>query len=96
MKPRYRERRRGAVFTLRSWLSIIFGLVLIEFLANEVGPPIIGCGIKGNLNYNTGERIYHVRGQEYHWQTRINWLKGERWFCSEEDARKAGWRKARR
>jgi hypothetical protein len=89
-------RRGGALFTMLAWLSIIFVGVLIGILANEVGPPIVGCGIKGNLSYNTGERIYHVRGQEYYWQTRINWLKGERWFCSEEDARKAGWRKARR
>ncbi len=48
---------------MRAWLSIIFVGVLIGILANEVGPPIVGCGIKGNLSYNTGERIYHVRGQ---------------------------------
>ncbi|MER9469986.1 hypothetical protein [Mesorhizobium sp. M0220] len=43
----------------------------------------------------TGERVYHDPGQEYYWDTRINLLKGERWFCSEEAARKAGWRKSR-
>lgn len=54
------------------------------------------CNIKGNISINTGERIYHVPGQEYYSQTRISLLKGERWFCSEEEARAAGWRKARR
>jgi hypothetical protein len=44
----------------------------------KIGRPIIGCGIKGNLSYNTGERIYHVRCQECYWQTRIDWLKSER------------------
>ncbi len=57
------------------------------------GPGAIGCNIKGNISIN-GERIYHMPGQDYYDATRINLLKGERWFCSEEAARKAGWRKA--
>lgn len=55
-----------------------------------------GCVIKGNISINTGERIYHVPGQEYYNPTRISPEYGERWFCSEADARAAGWRKARR
>jgi hypothetical protein len=51
--------------------------------------------VKGNISFNTREKIYHVPGQEYYWQTRINWLNGERWFCSEMAARQAGWRKSR-
>ncbi len=74
------------------------GLVVIAVLvaAFEIGPLLVGCGIKGNISYNTGEQIYHVHGQEYYWATRINLFKGERWFCSEEAARAAGWRKALR
>lgn len=53
------------------------------------------CRIKGNISVNTGERIYHVPGQEYYEETRISREKGERWFCSENDARAAGWRKSR-
>lgn len=53
----------------------------------------IGCDIKGNVS-DSGERIYHVSGQKYYGETVINPLRGERWFCSEEAARKAGWRKA--
>ncbi|MGX5830110.1 sunset domain-containing protein [Mesorhizobium sp. 43Arga] len=56
----------------------------------------IGCTIKGNISINTGERIYHVPGQEHYWETRISPQYGERWFCTEEEARAAGWRKARR
>ncbi|MGX5827344.1 sunset domain-containing protein [Mesorhizobium sp. 43Arga] len=55
-----------------------------------------GCNIKGNISINTGERIYHVLGQEHYWETRISPQYGERWFCTEEEARAAGWRKARR
>lgn len=54
------------------------------------------CNIKGNISVDTGERIYHVPGQEYYHKTRIQFLDGERWFCSEADARSAGWRRARR
>lgn len=54
-----------------------------------------GCNIKGNISAK-GERIYHVPGQKYYSQTKISEGKGERWFCSEAEARQAGWRKARR
>jgi endonuclease YncB( thermonuclease family) len=54
------------------------------------------CNIKGNISISTGERIYHVPGQEHYDETVISIGKGERWFCSEDEARAAGWRKARR
>jgi len=53
------------------------------------------CRIKGNINAR-GERIYHMPGQEHYDRTRISVAKGERWFCSESEARAAGWRPARR
>jgi hypothetical protein len=52
------------------------------------------CNIKGNVN-TRGEKIYHVPGQRYYNQTRISASHGERWFCSEEEARAAGWRKSK-
>ncbi len=54
------------------------------------------CNIKGNVSINTGERIYHVPGQTFYSETVINSRYGERWFCSEAEARAAGWRRARR
>ena len=54
-----------------------------------------GCNIKGNVSIETGERIYHVPGQKYYHDTRIVSEYGERWFCSESEARRAGWRKSR-
>lgn len=53
-----------------------------------------GCNIKGNISMNTGERIFHVPGQEHYGETRISLTHGERWFCSEAEAHAAGWRKA--
>ena len=53
------------------------------------------CRIKGNIS-RKGERIYHVPSAQHYERTRINTTKGERWFCSEAEARAAGWRRARR
>ncbi|GGF38118.1 hypothetical protein GCM10011321_31300 [Youhaiella tibetensis] len=52
------------------------------------------CNIKGNVN-TKGERIYHVPGQKYYNDTVIQPSHGERWFCSEEEARAAGWRRSK-
>lgn len=57
--------------------------------------PGSGCNIKGNISLNTGGRIYHVPGQRYYHDTRVSLPRGERWFCSEAEARKAGWRRSR-
>jgi len=56
--------------------------------------PKSGCPIKGNIN-SKGERIYHVPGRGSYAQTEINEGAGERWFCSEDEARQAGWRAPR-
>jgi len=61
---------------------------------NTIAPSIdsSGCKIKGNIN-SKGHRIYHVPGSRDYSKTVITESKGERWFCSEEEARQAGWRK---
>jgi endonuclease YncB( thermonuclease family) len=53
------------------------------------------CLIKGNIS-SSGGRIYHVPGGEFYERTVIDTAKGERWFCSEAEARVAGWRPSRR
>lgn len=57
--------------------------------------PGSGCNIKDNMSIDSGERIYHVPGQRYYNGTRISPQQGEHWLCSEQEARQAGWRKAR-
>src|SRR5262245_57071595 len=81
--------RPGKIF-----VSIIAFLV-IACAALEFGPPLVGCPIKGNISIHTERRLYHFPGQLYYFTTRINWFRGERWFCSEAAARAAGWRKAK-
>lgn len=73
-----------------------------QFTADAEQPPIPAasispqsCDIKGNISLNTGERIYHVPGQEFYDSTVIRTEYGERWFCTEAEARAAGWRRAK-
>jgi endonuclease YncB( thermonuclease family) len=61
--------------------------------ANDNAPT--HCQFKGNISAK-GERIYHMPGQQAYGVTQINPGAGEQWFCSENDARAAGWRKALR
>ncbi len=53
-----------------------------------------GCAIKGNIN-RRGDRIYHRPGDRHYGETRIDTSRGERWFCSAEEAERAGWRRPR-
>ena len=54
------------------------------------------CNIKGNISQRTSERIYHVPGGQFYEATVIDPSNGERWFCSEQEARQAGWRRSQR
>ena len=53
------------------------------------------CIIKGNIS-SSGEKIYHIPEGQYYSRTKITKNKGEKWFCSEEDAINMGWRKSKR
>lgn len=57
--------------------------------------PAGECRIKGNIG-RSGSRIYHLPGQADYDATRINERAGERWFCTEADARAEGFRRAAR
>jgi endonuclease YncB( thermonuclease family) len=61
--------------------------------SQTVQTPLTNCVIKGNIS-GSGQ-IYHMPHNRDYENTGINEANGERWFCSEEDARAAGWRAAR-
>jgi micrococcal nuclease len=54
-------------------------------------PP--ACLIKGNIS-SSGEKIFHLPGCGSYSKTVIDESTGERWFCTEQEALSAGWRKA--
>ena len=51
------------------------------------------CIIKGNIS--SGGKIYHLPGCGSYEKTVIDETAGEKWFCTEEEAVQAGWRKAK-
>ena len=65
-----------------------------ECRTNKDVAGITSCLIKGNISIDN-EKIYHLPGQKFYDKTQINESKGERFFCSEEEAVSAGWRKAK-
>ena len=100
----YRRHSRAYVGEERSARSVRRGIWRGEFVApwdwrrdrrRESAARRPECRIKGNIG-SGGKRIYHVPGGKYYERTRISPARGERWFCSESEARAAGWRKARR
>lgn len=54
------------------------------------------CRIKGNINVESGERVYHTPNSPWYSRTEIDTSAGERWFCTEVEAREAGWRAPQR
>jgi hypothetical protein len=79
-------------------VSALFVGGLAYVVADDLWPAMAaaagGCAIKGNISLNNGQRIYHLPGQHSYDETKILPQYGERWFCSEAEARAAGWRKA--
>ena len=51
------------------------------------------CVIKGNVS-SKGDKVYHVPGGRYYESTIIDEGAGERFFCTEDEAVRAGWRRS--
>ncbi|WP_441421467.1 sunset domain-containing protein [Anaerobacillus sp. MEB173] len=52
---------------------------------------LVGCNIKGNINFFNGEKIYHIPGGVYY-----NRTVAVEWFCTEDEANGSGYRKSLR
>jgi micrococcal nuclease len=74
-----REEKRG-----------VFG----KFCTQEVNLTKPSCVIKGNVR-TEDEMTYHVPGCASYSTAVIQLHHGDRWFCSEKEAQKAGFRKAK-
>ena len=55
--------------------------------------PSCGCLIKGNISHRTGKLIYHCPNGQWYDDTVIDFSKGERYFCTEQEALAAGFSK---
>ena len=93
--PRYRveeDRARNAALGLWSYAMQDPAASRAEQRARPAAAPD-GCAIKGNVS--ASGRIYHMPGSRSYAATRIDTSAGERWFCTEAEARAAGWRAPR-
>ena len=68
------------------------GVCLIEAPTASTPTQQTSCNIKGNIS--SGGKIYHLPGCSSYDKTVIDESAGEHWFCSEDEAVTAGWRKA--
>ena len=59
----------------------------------KVVPAAKECVIKGTIN-GKGKKIYHLTDQQFYALVNVDEAKGERWFCTEDEARAAGWQPA--
>lgn len=60
----------------------------------DTPPPSVKCSIKGNISLHSFEKTYLVKGCNQYSQTKVDPTLGEKYFCSEAEAKKAGFQKA--
>ncbi len=60
--------------------------------ASKLAP--VNCLIKGNIDPATYEKFYHYPGCSHYEQIIIEKDRGEQYFCTEEEAKAAGFKKA--
>lgn len=65
-----------------------------ECSGDKLSTQSSSCQIKGNIS-RQGEKIYHVPGGKFYEKTVIDDREGGRYFCSEAEAVKFGWRKSK-
>lgn len=102
--PRRSARSASASWRQRVGLVVLAGalLALGTRFCSSTRPGIVesitqpDCLVKGNVSMNSGMKLYHVPGMEDYVNTRIDPEKGERWFCTEQEALSAGWVRAPR
>lgn len=57
-------------------------------------PPDPKCVIKGNIDKSTYEKFYHLPGCKHYDQVVIELDIGGQYFCTEKEAKEAGFKKA--
>lgn len=58
----------------------------------DEAPPVSRCDIKGNYDLDRNEYLYLTPDCPYYSLVTIRRFEGDRWFCSESEAKKAGFK----
>lgn len=91
---KYQDEFKGAQRYAETNRLGLWGACCASQTCTETASLSNSCNIKGNISSNRA-KIYHVPGCGSYEKTIIDESAGEKWFCSEEEAVKAGWRKAK-
>lgn len=73
----------------------LWSMCIYPSFVNPATPPDPKCPIKGNIDTATYEKFYHLPTCSKYGETILNTAFGERWFCSEAEAKKAGFVKSK-
>ncbi len=76
------------------WKECQYEPEFLKYREQGAEPPSQDCLIKGNISERGYGKIYMVPGCDNYETTKVDLRKGEQYFCSEEKAEKAGYRKA--
>ena len=82
--------KRSIGYATDTLSSINKNLNEIKGIQNKINNQ---CNIKWNISYNNWQRIYHMPWCSHYNDTKIDTRYWERWFCSEQEARAAWWRR---
>ena len=76
------------------WKECDYELELSDRRENDDEPTDPNCIIKGNISTRGYGRIYLLPGCDNYETVKIDFTKGEQYFCTEEEAQEADFRKA--
>ena len=79
---------------LAVWLITLIGMLclLISLISNWSASRPKVCDVKGNVSLYSGDKIYHLPSDKYYDSTLIEETRGEKYFCSIQEAEESGWR----
>lgn len=61
-------------------------------VCTDEAPPDPKCVVKGNHDLDRDENLYLLPSCPYYFQAKMRRFEGDRWFCSESEAQKAGFK----
>lgn len=73
---------------------IIYLIFYVFIIWHLIVNNLYACNIKWNISFNSWEKIYHLPWCEFYNSTIIDVRYWEKWFCTEEEARRNWWRKS--
>jgi len=76
------------------WKACQYEPEYLKYREQNTEPPSENCLIKGNISERGYGKTYLLPGCDNYKTVKIDLRKGEQYFCSEEEAQKAGFRKA--